>query len=426
MQMNVRSLFGACCVTLLASTIGFAQAPAGPNRPAGVPEDYVITPFGYFHPSCVRHLASGDQVSSDGLAIQHANGTVSHAAACEYPRYTAQGEVIIPGSPTVPPTISHSWIVDGETTTGTSYGQINATWNVPSAPAANNGQTIYFFPGLEDFRLNQTILQPVLGWNADFSAAWGLASWNCCPSGTANESTALHVVQGDAIFGQVKSTCSAGTLTCSKWNVTSQDTTLNSTTTLSNTPNEGQTLNWAFGGALEVYNVAQCANYPSNDSLTFSTALYDNNFNIIGSPGWSMVNRAAGLTPQCNYGGQISGGQVTVVFGNGATLNPVTVDFGTWDINHPPVSRMATLTNYTPSTITGLSVGGLSDTMSVSSTTCGSSLAAGASCSITVTLIPGNAGGAETITQTLKAFDSAPNSPQATTVKAKITCSRGC
>ena len=139
-----------------------------------------------------------------------------------------------------------------------------------------------------------------------------------------------------------------------------------------------------------------------------------------------MVNRAAGLTPQCNYGGQISGGQVTVVFGNGATLNPVTVDFGTWDINHPPVSRMATLTNYTPSTITGLSVGGLSDTMSVSSTTCGSSLAAGASCSITVTLIPGNAGGAETITQTLKAFDSAPNSPQATTVKAKITCSRGC
>jgi hypothetical protein len=30
-----------------------AQKLAGPNRPAVVPEGYVITPFGYFHPSCV-------------------------------------------------------------------------------------------------------------------------------------------------------------------------------------------------------------------------------------------------------------------------------------------------------------------------------------------------------------------------------------
>src|ERR1700733_11973609 len=34
----------------LLVSIAYAQAPAGPNRPAAVPDGYVITPFGYFHP----------------------------------------------------------------------------------------------------------------------------------------------------------------------------------------------------------------------------------------------------------------------------------------------------------------------------------------------------------------------------------------
>ena len=47
---------------------------AGPKRPATVPADYVITPFGYFHPSCIKHLAKGDVVRQDENAIGHANG----------------------------------------------------------------------------------------------------------------------------------------------------------------------------------------------------------------------------------------------------------------------------------------------------------------------------------------------------------------
>jgi len=52
-----------------------AQKLAGPNRPAVAPQGYVITPFGYFHPSCVREVASGDTVLADGR-VQHADGTV--------------------------------------------------------------------------------------------------------------------------------------------------------------------------------------------------------------------------------------------------------------------------------------------------------------------------------------------------------------
>ena len=53
----VMSLFFA----FAASTVARAQAPAGPHRPASVPERYVITPNGYFHPSCVLRLANGDR-----------------------------------------------------------------------------------------------------------------------------------------------------------------------------------------------------------------------------------------------------------------------------------------------------------------------------------------------------------------------------
>jgi hypothetical protein len=233
------------------------------------------------------------------------------------------------------------------------------------------------------------------------------------------------VLQGDLIFGDVKSTCSAGTLSCSKWNVSTEDdsSTPISKTTLSNTPNEGQTFNWAFGGALEVYNVTQCSNYPPNDSLTFNVTVYDNNFHLI-SPGWSITDWASGLTPQCNYGGPT--GQVTLVFGNGASLSPTSINFGTWDINHPPVSRMVTLTNYATSTITGIGTSLSSDVFSVTGTTCGSTLGAGANCSITVTLTPSNAGGAGTANGTLHVGDSAPNSPQSTTLTAKITCAHDC
>src|ERR1017187_4361862 len=47
---------GLCFLPFLASTTARAQAPAGPNLPPGVPDGYVITPSGYFHPSCVRQL----------------------------------------------------------------------------------------------------------------------------------------------------------------------------------------------------------------------------------------------------------------------------------------------------------------------------------------------------------------------------------
>ncbi len=275
-------------LVFLASTLTYAQRSAGPNRPAGVPEDYVITPFGYFHPSCVVHLKEGEKLLGSGLTVEHLDGTFTQVPPCGFPHYTARGEIILPGSRTESPTIGHSWVVYSNAQTNSSYGEISATWNVPPTPISSDGQTIYLFPGLEDYNDVLSIIQPVLGWNADFRNAWGIASWNCCPSGTTDESSPIRVNLGDLIVGTVKSACSAGTLSCSKWNITTEDQSLNKTTTLSNTPSEGQTFNWAFGGALEVYNVVQCNDYPPNGSETFNVTLYNDDFQAISNPGWSI------------------------------------------------------------------------------------------------------------------------------------------
>jgi len=299
-----------------------AQVPAGPNRPPAVPEGYVITPMGYFHPSCVQELAEGDIVREDEKAIEHKDGSFESIPDCAFPHYTPAGEKVPldgegteDGAGNEPPAIVHDYI---ELATMKKdlfyYGELRANWLVPPAPTSHDGQVIYLFPGLEDYRSNHTtILQPVLGWNADFSDGWGIASWNCCPSGITVESAPVRVKAGHEILGTIKDTCGAGTLSCSTWNVTTEDVTTGKSTKLSNTPSEGQTFNWAFAGALEVYNIAKCTDYPRKGSIAFSSlALYDYNFDLISNPGWSIVSWASGLAPQCNYGGQVAATQVTL------------------------------------------------------------------------------------------------------------------
>jgi hypothetical protein len=294
----------------------------------GVPDGYVITPSGYFHPSCVRHLAVGEALLAGGSIARHADGTTENVPACAYPRYTASGEIV-----DGPLMITHSWIEYASVKTSTSYGELTATWTVPPAPTSNSSncqtlpntcQVVFFFPGLEDADLSTTsILQPVLAWNNDFPGAWSIASWNAGPDGNAWESQALSASPGDQIEGTIQNTCSAGTVSCPTWNVTTEDFSTVQSTTLSATPSEGQTFNWAFSGALEVAKVGQCSDYPPNGSLAFSdVALYDYNFDRISNPAWSFTNRAKalGLTPQCGYGGQVAATQVTLDYSTFITL----------------------------------------------------------------------------------------------------------
>jgi hypothetical protein len=310
------------------------QTPAGPNRPTGVPENYVITPNGYFHSSCIMEVKERETLRADGQ-IQHADGSIENVPACGYPHYTGRGEILTGATPrgeigtgsTPPPAISHSWIESESVTTGGSFGELTASWVVPPTPTSNDGQTIYFFPGLEDSHNVVSILQPVLGYAG---GTWSIASWNCCVSGTTYHSSFVQVNPGDVILGTIRSTCAAGVLSCATWNITTKDETLGSSTTLSNSSSDGQTFNWAFAGVLEVYAVAQCSDYPPNGEIFFSNlALYDYNFHQIITPGWSFTNWFSG-TPQCNYGGAaVSSTQVTLDYNGSTGLQaPVLSDSG--------------------------------------------------------------------------------------------------
>ena len=304
-----RRLLNSIAFTMLFAGLTAAQAlsPAGPKRPASVPADYVITPFGYYHASCVTQLAKGDEVRKDENAIRHADGTFDDIHVCAFAHFKASGEKVTGDEQAEKqPTISHAWVEYAGTTTTTSFGYMYAEWNVPPAPSANNGQTVYLFPGMEDYKDVVTIIQPVLGWNSDYTSAWGIASWNCCKSGTVFEAAPARVNPGDTILGYMIDTCAAGTLSCPTWDIVTYDLTSGKYSELLNTSSQGQTFNWAFAGALEVYNIAQCADYPSNGAISFyDVGLYNDSFGQITNPGWSITNSSSGLTPQCNYGGSV-------------------------------------------------------------------------------------------------------------------------
>jgi hypothetical protein len=323
MKNDLLKLMATAIMLVGGLTAAQAQAPAGSNRPATVPAGYLITPFGYFHPSCVGHLAQGDELRPDQGVIRHADGTTVKMQQCAYPHYRADGTAVYGDERGVEdPNISHAWIEYASVTTTSSYGGLHALWSVPPTPPSNDSQTVYFFPGLEDIKDVVTIVQPVLGWNSDYKDAWGIASWNCCESGTTYEAPPQHASPGDTILGYMFDTCAAGTLTCTKWDIVTWDLQSGKFSELLNTSNFKQTFNWAFGGVLEVYNIKQCSDYPNqpngdtggSHALTFGELLlYNDKFQQIANPAWSISNISSGLTPQCSYGGKLPQ-QVTLDF----------------------------------------------------------------------------------------------------------------
>ena len=303
----------------------YAQMPVGSNRPAGVPSDYVITPFGYFHPSCVRTAKSGETVLGDGR-IRFENGTEeANIPFCSFPRYTPTGELVVEASANPGPLeISWSWIESGQVVTSTTYDAIMASWTVPSTPTSNDGQTLFFFPALTHNHLTppseEPIIQPVLGWNdGQYGVGpWNIASWNCCPGGMTWNSNPVTVNPGDQISGTVMSACGGALVqACSRWNITTEDLTTGQSTTLKVSFPSLLNFVWAQSGVLEVYSIYQCSDYPPDGSITFSNlALFDNYFRRITHPGWApeLFVTQGQTTPWCNYGATVTDTTATLTY----------------------------------------------------------------------------------------------------------------
>ncbi|HTZ58024.1 MAG TPA: hypothetical protein VMB49_08010 [Acidobacteriaceae bacterium] len=305
------SILQTCVATSVFAGTFAAMIAQSPGRPHSVPSGYVTTPFGYFHPSCVQSLAKGERLLPDGR-VEHADGSSNErAAVCNYPHYTPSGTPVTANVPAAPPEVS-GWVENANITTGssgTSYGGLIAVWTVPPQPIANDGQFLYFFPGLEDIDDTQSILQPVLSWHG---GQWAIASWNCCLSNTVTESPAVNVNPGDVIYSSITSACAPGALSCSTWNVLALDLSTGQSTTLSDTPSDGQVFNWAFGGVMEPYYVVSCKDYPPDRRLKFDHVIvFDENKRPLRDPEWSSVAGTA-AAPQCNYNVEAGRDEVTL------------------------------------------------------------------------------------------------------------------
>ena len=316
----VMTVLGACGTSFAADSATQAFTPKAISefathlRPQGVPTDYVVTPNGFFPPSCVQRVAENETLHADG-SIESPNGAVRKPAACTQPHYRFDGTRVEPNGSFFMPAIQASrqptingWVEDANYDSSVNIGKLVATWKVPSTPTNQSGQTDYFFPGLEQLPNVESILQPVLGYDAFSGTVWTLSSWNCCVSGTTYYSGPINVNVGDTILGTTQ--CKAAN-SCGTWTITSKDVTTGKSTTLSTSPYGN--LRWVFGGVMEVYGVSSCNELPASSPLTYtSIAVYNTAFSKISSTPWGADYPVGSTSPQCSYNVSTTASSVTL------------------------------------------------------------------------------------------------------------------
>jgi hypothetical protein len=272
----------------LAIVDGSARAAASTTQAIGIQDDYVQTPAGLYHRSCVHEVASGAVVDRRLGMVMRRDGSSYQLPTCLYP---PRGVLRLG---TRQPPADNGWMEWASVSQPAgSYSALNASWTVPNAPFVG-GQLFYTFPGLQS---SAYIIQPVLqyGDNGSFGgSSWSMASWHCNTGSDCIHSTPLGTQAGRSMYGSVAaSNCSGGNCT---WTITTQDDA-GAQTTL--TVVDTQNYYWATGGAVEVYNIGDCNQYPANGLSYSGISLFDQNGTQV-SPSWSH-NVQSNANPWCAF-----------------------------------------------------------------------------------------------------------------------------
>jgi hypothetical protein len=294
MKTQFIKILAASClasVAILSATGAQAGQPQGLShvsseemaRIPGMTADYVRTPHGYFHSSCVQQVDQSEELQEDG-SIKRADGKIRAMTQCAYPRFLKNGARVEASDKTARlPQTYNGYLQLVSTTLNSGTNKLTAYMTVPPNPTSQSGQTLYFFPGLQDAQDVVTILQPVLGWNGYGANNWTIASWNCCKSGTTYVGNNVVVKSGDLIYGTMTNTSGQ------KWSVTATDETNTSlaSATLS-TNGYNQSFDWVFAGALETYGVSSCSQFPSSGPIKFTDIQAYVSNQVVSNPSWSI------------------------------------------------------------------------------------------------------------------------------------------
>jgi len=142
-------------------------------------------------------------------------------------------------------------------------------WTVPSNPASESSQLLYFWNGVEPDD-NSAVLQPVLQWGSGPAGGgryWGFASWYVSNTHGSVFSKLIRVNVGDTLTGTsvLKSDGS--------WDVIGADAQTNENTTLNYKPRETYTYGYQV---LEAYSLTSCNEYPDQPIVFTNIAVQVN------------------------------------------------------------------------------------------------------------------------------------------------------
>lgn len=285
---------------LVGGALLFLSLPFGMQDAAAQGTTQVLTPFGYRDSTNVHRVLPGyDLVRMPDEHIRMENRKTGDHIDFQKPASVNQQSV---------PFTDNGWVTFASwyNPYRRAVAYFSTDWNVPYPPSAYSGQTLFQFNSIEPASYT-AILQPVLQYGPSAAGGgkyWSVASWYV----TGNQAyftTLVPVTTNQFLGGQIsliakkRSVCS---YTCDFYGI--NGTSL----TISNIPE----LVWCTE-TLEVYNVTQCAEFPS---MAYSE-MYG--INIVLRNGTAPSMNWAVTNAQTNCGTQ------TTVVANGAVNGTVYI-----------------------------------------------------------------------------------------------------
>lgn len=295
--MSNWQIFGVAC--LATAALACADDPVTSVGPVGATSaqgaereqaDYIRTPAGLYARSCVHEVPNGGRVGVDG-SITSPNGTRIAGTPCAFPAISTvprpEGRIGVFPLPT-----NNGWIEYAHVQLQSGYfSHLGAGWRVPAKPVGSvTGSQIYYsFPGLES---DSYIIQPVIQYANN---AWTAASWRCNYGTDCHHGTPISISAGDSIVGSVDGTaCANGRCT---WTIVLVDQSRN---TRSNwTVTDTSQYFWAAGGAVEVYGLNTCSQYPQGGVFYSGIGLRNETGSTV-TPSWTPEVQS-NPSPNCSF-----------------------------------------------------------------------------------------------------------------------------
>jgi len=259
--------------------------------------DWLRTPIGLTHPSCVHHVPSGshakrEQTNVGRLRVYAPDGSTRDIPRCQYPITWPQTQ----NSNVARQSFAPGWQVwtTFESSSPKGFTEFLGYFTIPDVPQSADDQTLFMFTGLQnenwvpgpnsppapnDFEIIQPVLQ--YGYSAGGGGDyWTLASWYVTVYDGFLISDLITVNAGDTIFGNM-------TLVAEdSWFISGVLKSNGQATSLTADKSNLKVNPWAYC-TLEVYgDSGDCGEYPDNPQVYSGLKIYDGGAKV--TPKWQV------------------------------------------------------------------------------------------------------------------------------------------